>query len=159
MTERLTTFTFLIFLFGLADKESACNPGDMSWIPGSRRSAGEGNGSPFQNSCLKNPMDRGTWWTIVHGVTQSRTRLNRLSSSSSRIATHPSIIGFLGSSVVKHPPSNAGVAGTWDSMIPVLGRSPGGGNDNPLQYCCLENPMDRGLPSMGSQRVRPNGSH
>ena len=41
--------------------------------------------------------------------------------------------------------------------IPGLGRSPGGGNDNPLQYSCLENPMDRGAwwaKSMGSQRAR-----
>ena len=43
-------------------------------------------------------------------------------------------------------------------LIPGLGRSPGGGHGNPLQYFCLENPMDRGawqgLQSMGSQRVR-----
>ena len=37
--------------------------------------------------------------------------------------------------------------------IPGLGRSPGEGNGNPLQYPCLENLMDRGLQSMGSQRV------
>ena len=37
---------------------------------------------------------------------------------------------------------------------PGSGRSPGEGNGNPLQYSCLENPIDRGLQSMGSQRVR-----
>ena len=42
-------------------------------------------------------------------------------------------------SVVKNQPSNAGDLGS----IPGLGRSPGGGNGNPLQYSCLENPMDR----------------
>jgi len=42
---------------------------------------GEGNGSPLQCSCLENPMDGGAWWAAVHGVTQSRTRLKRLSSS------------------------------------------------------------------------------
>ena len=42
--------------------------------------------------------------------------------------------------MVKNPPANAGDAGS----IPGLGRSPGGENDNPLQYSCLENPMDRG---------------
>ena len=43
---------------------------------------GEGNGNPLQCSCLENPRDRGTWWAAVYGVTQSRTRLKRLSSSS-----------------------------------------------------------------------------
>ena len=44
---------------------------------------------------------------------------------------------------VKNPPANAGDTGN-SSSIPGLERSPGGGYDNPLQYCCLENPMDRG---------------
>ena len=42
----------------------------------------EGNGNPLQCSCLENPRDRGAWWAAVSGVTQSRTRLKRLSSSS-----------------------------------------------------------------------------
>ena len=45
--------------------------------------AGEGNGNPLQCSCLENPRDGGAWWAAVYGVTQSRTRLKRLSSSSS----------------------------------------------------------------------------
>ena len=48
-----------------------------------------------------------------------------------------------GGSVVKNPPAKAGDAGDSGS-IPGSGRSPGEGNDNPLQYCSLENPMDRG---------------
>ena len=44
---------------------------------------GEGNGSPLQCSCLENPRDGEAWWAAVYGVTQSRTRLKRLSSSSS----------------------------------------------------------------------------
>ena len=44
---------------------------------------GEGNGNPLQCSCLENLRDGGAWWTAVYGVTQSRTRLKRLSSSSS----------------------------------------------------------------------------
>ena len=40
---------------------------------------GEGNGNPFQCSCLKNPRDRGAWWAAVYGVAQSRTWLKRLS--------------------------------------------------------------------------------
>ena len=44
---------------------------------------GEGNGNPLQCSCLENPRDGGAWWAVVYGVAQSRTRLKRLSSSSS----------------------------------------------------------------------------
>ena len=44
---------------------------------------GEGNGNPLQCSCLENPRDREAWWAAVNGVAQSRTRLRRLSSSSS----------------------------------------------------------------------------
>ena len=51
--------------------------------------------------------------------------------------------GYSGGSVVKNPPDNAGASGDVGS-IPGSGRSPGGGNDNSLQYSCLENFMDRG---------------
>ena len=44
---------------------------------------GEGNGNPPQCSCLETPRDGGAWWAAVYGVAQSRTRLKRLSSSSS----------------------------------------------------------------------------
>ena len=43
---------------------------------------GEGKGNPLQCSCLENPRDGGAWWAAVYGVTQSRTQLKRLSSSS-----------------------------------------------------------------------------
>ena len=49
-------------------KESACNSRDPGLIPGWGRSPGEGNGNSLQYSCLENPMDRGAWWAIVHGV-------------------------------------------------------------------------------------------
>ena len=41
----------------------------------SRNNLGEGSGTPFQYSCLENPMDRGAWWVAVHGVAKSRTQL------------------------------------------------------------------------------------
>ena len=44
--------------------------------------AGEGNGNPLQCSCLENPRDGGAWWAAIYGVTQSRTWLKQLSSSS-----------------------------------------------------------------------------
>ena len=58
-------------------------------------------------------------------------------------------VGFPCSSVGKESACSAGDPG----LIPGLGRSPGEGNSNPLQYPCLENLMDRGLQSMGLQRV------
>ena len=61
---------------------------------------GEGNGNPLQCSCLENPRDRGAWWAAVYGVTQSRTWLMWLSSSSSSIqSTRISEVRF-GASVV-----------------------------------------------------------
>ncbi|KAI4547946.1 hypothetical protein MG293_000276 [Ovis ammon polii] len=44
---------------------------------------GEGNGNPLQYSCLENPRNGGAWWAALYGVAPSRTRLKRLSSSSS----------------------------------------------------------------------------
>ena len=66
--------------------------------------------------------------------------------------------GFPGGSVVKNLPANAGDAGDM-GLIPGSGRSPRGGNGNPLQYSCLENPWTEGpdgLQSTWSQRVRHN---
>ena len=54
-------------------------------------------------------------------------------------------MGFPGGSVVKNSPTSAGDVG----LIPGLGRSPGGGNGNPLLYSCLGNPMDG--EAIGSQ--------
>ena len=52
---------------------SACNAGDLGLIPRWERSPGEGNGNPLQYSHLENPIDRGAWWSIVHGVAKSWT--------------------------------------------------------------------------------------
>ena len=52
---------------------------------------GEGNGNPLQCSCLENPRDGRACWAAVYGVAQSRTRLKRLSSSSSRALLRPSL--------------------------------------------------------------------
>ena len=60
------------FLGGSDSKESACNAGDTGSIPELGRSSGEGNSTPLQDSCLRNPMDRGSWWAAVHRVTKSR---------------------------------------------------------------------------------------
>ena len=49
----------VMILSGSDGKASVCSAGDLGSIPGSGRSPGEGNGNPFQHSCLENPMDRG----------------------------------------------------------------------------------------------------
>ena len=61
---------------------------------------GEGNGNPLQCSCLENPRDGRAWWAAINGVAQSRTRLKRLSSSSSKLHPRPYLHGL--SFVVQH---------------------------------------------------------
>ena len=52
---------------------NAGDTGDTGSIPGLGRSPGEGNGNPLRYSCLENPVDRGAWWAIVHGIVKSQT--------------------------------------------------------------------------------------
>ena len=55
---------------GSDGKESACSAGNPDSVPGLGRSPGEGNGNSLPYPCLKNSMDRGTWYATVHGVTK-----------------------------------------------------------------------------------------
>ena len=61
---------------------------------------GEGNGNPFQYSCLENPMDGGAWWATVHGVAKSRTRLSDFTFTfhfhalKKEMATHSSVLAW-----------------------------------------------------------------
>ena len=94
---------------------------------------GEGNDNPLQCSCLENPRDGGAWWAAIYAVAQSQTRLKRLSSSSCRRTTFFSVVNTVG----------------------------GGGNGTPLQYSCLENPMDGGawwaaVHGVAKSRTRPS---
>ena len=111
---------------GSIDKEYACSVGDLGLIPRLGRSPGEGNSNPLQYSGLENSMD-----CIVHGVAESDTTewLNW---------TELNWMGFPGGSVGKESACNEGDLGP----IPGLGRSPGEGNSNPLQYSGLENSMN-----------------
>ena len=68
MLERDLRASSLGFPGGSDCEESACNVGDPGSTPGSGRSPGGGNGNPLQCSHLENPMDRGAWQAIVHGV-------------------------------------------------------------------------------------------
>ena len=94
---------------------------------------GEGNGNPLHCSCLENPRDGEAWWAAIYEVAQSRTRLKRLSSSSSSSSFY---LGFPDSSAGKESICNVGNPGS----IPGLGRSFAEGIGYPLQYSCLENP-------------------
>ena len=60
---------------------NAGDTGDAGLIPGSGRSLGVGNGNLLQYSCLENSMNRRTWWSTVHGVTESDT--------TGQLSTHP----------------------------------------------------------------------
>ena len=60
----------------------------------------EGNGTPLQYSCLENPMDGGTWWAAVHGVSKSETRLSDFTFTfyfhalEREMATHSSVLAW-----------------------------------------------------------------
>ena len=64
----------------LSGKESTFNAGGMDLIPESGRFPREGNDNPLQYSCLENPMDRRTWWSIVHGVTKELDTTEQLNN-------------------------------------------------------------------------------
>ena len=57
--------------------------GEVGLIPRIGRSLGGGSGNPLQYSCLKNPMDRGAWWVIIHGVTKEWGMTLQLNTTSS----------------------------------------------------------------------------
>ena len=147
--------------------EFVCNAedaGDSSSIPGLERSPEEGNGNPLHYSCLGNHMSRENWQTVVHGLP------GWLSCKESPCnAGDPGLIPEWGSfpeegiayplqyswaslvvQTVKNLPA---LQETW-VLIPGLGRSPGGGHGNPLQYSCLENPHGQSLAGYSPRRYK-----
>ena len=69
------------FPAGPVVKNPPPSAGDLGLIPRSGRSPGGGNGNPLQYACLENPMDRGAWWAVVHGVSKSWDRTEWLTLS------------------------------------------------------------------------------
>ena len=69
----------VLYPCGSANKESACNVGDLGSIPGLGRSPGEGNSYPLQYSGLENSMDKGAWQATVHGDHKEWDTTERLS--------------------------------------------------------------------------------
>ena len=110
--------------------------------------SGEGNSNPLQCSFLENPRDGGAWWAAVYGVAQSWTWLKQLSSSSSSRTfmwqlsrghrTGKGQCSF--QSQRRAMPKNAQTTTQLHSSHTLAGE----GNGTPLQYSCLENPMDGG---------------
>ena len=120
-----------------------------------------------------NPMDRGAWWVAVHGVAKSQPRLSDFTFTflshalEKEMATHSSVLPWripgvvepgglpsMGSHRVRHDWSDLAAVISHCVYIPYplypficwwrLRLLPGEGNGTPLQYSCLENPMDRG---------------
>ena len=114
----------LSFPYGSAGKKSAYIAGHQGSIPGFGRCPGEGKGYPLQYSCLENPCAEET---VKKSCLGKKLEVNLCQ-------------GIPGGSDGKESACNSGDLGS----IPGSGRSPGEGKGYPLQYSCLENPMDRG---------------
>ena len=99
MTRYLKYKTGILVIKNPPDK--AGDAGDVGLIPGSGKSPEGGHGNPLQYSCLDNPMDRGTWWAMVHRVPKSQTRLKRLSTHT-RIMWSIPFIELISTSIISH---------------------------------------------------------
>ena len=83
------------------------------------RSLGEGNGNPLQYSCLQNSMDGGAWWSTVHGVAKSRTRLSDFTFTfSSYLQSFPASESFLMSQLFTSGSPNNGASAS-SSVLPM----------------------------------------
>ena len=117
-------------------------PFSIPFLFRSPQTAGEGDGTPLQYSCLENPMGRGAWWAAVHGVTKSRTRLSdfpftfHFHALEKEMATHSSLLAWripgmgepgglpsMGSHRVGHDWSDLAVAADPGSSLCCTGHS------------------------------------
>ena len=126
-----TSSSYMGFPVGSDGKEYTCNV--RTWVQSLDWEDPLEEGMTIHSSILawRTPMDRRAWWATVHGVAKTQTWLSDWAQHS--IFTK----GFPSDSV--NPSASAGDSGS----ILELGRSPGGGNVNPLQYSCWGNPTDR----------------
>ena len=114
------TDTCTILRENSAGLQMGCNISVTSWIFVSRVwcvlfcPSGEGNGNPLQYSCLENPRDGGAWWAAIYGVTQSQTRLKRLSSSSSRLVVEAQTKKFIQS--IPNPFRGSKLIKLWNTL-------------------------------------------
>ena len=111
----------------------------------------------------KTLSDANTFVSMIYSLRMTRLKNSRVQTSFhfdlkwDYIHTREAKEGFPSGSVIKNPPVHAGDAGDLDS-ISGLGRSPGGGNGNPLQYSCLKIPMNRGAWRATVHRVAKSGT-
>ena len=135
-------------------KEFTSNAGDPGSIPGSGRSPGEGNGNPFQYSCLENPMDGEAQQVTVHGVAKSRTRLSDFTfivhfyQQSSFIAGFNA--SFPGSSAGKNPPA------MQETLVQFLGQEDPLEKEKATHSSILSWRIPWTVQCMRSQRIRHN---
>ena len=105
----------------------AGDSGDTGLVPGSGRSPRGGNGNPLQYSCLKNRMNKKTWWATVHGVLKSQTRLSDLGTHTSNLLLFSCSV--MSDSVWPH--------GLQRARLPCPSLSPGAcSNSCPLNRWC-----------------------
>ena len=121
-------------------KNLPANPGDArdtGSLLGSGRSPVGGNGNPFQHSCLENPMDKRSLAGVSQRVKHNLARMQQELYFQGRYILPGA---FLVAQMVKNLPA------MWETQVPNPGlrKSSGKEKGNPLQYSCLENPMDRG---------------
>ena len=121
---------------GSDSKESACSAGDLCLIPALGRSPGKGNSYPLQYTGQE--ISRTEKSDRLHSIVSPRVGHDWVTFTSLHFSSSL-YEGFPGGSEGKASACSAGDLG----LIPGSGRSPGEGNGNPLQYSCLENPMDR----------------
>ena len=101
-------------------KNPPANAGDVrnvGSIPGLEKFPGGGHGNPLQYSCLENPVDRGAWLGVVHGVTKSRIRFIDGTTTNEEC---PYLIGF----VNKNKGTKIIVNTVWNILKPVTYYSP-----------------------------------
>ena len=131
------------------------------------------NGTPFQYSCLENPMDRGAWWAAIHEVARSRTRLSiftlffHFPALEKEMATHSSVLAWkipgtgepgglpsMGSHRVGHDWSNLAAAACLTCKVlredPYLNRRLI--RDNHFFFCLVAQ-MVKNLPAMHKTRL------
>ena len=118
------TVTYCGVDHGSEVKVSACNAGDLSSIPGSGRSAGEGNGNPLQCSCLENPMDGGAWWATVLLLLLLISRFSRVRRCATPVGSPPGppVPGILQARILEWVVISFSNAWKWKAKGKLLSR-------------------------------------
>ena len=109
---------------GSDGKESVRSAGDLSSVPGSARSSGEGNGNLFQYSCLENPTDGGVWWATAHRVAKSQTRLSDFIYSLTHSHIYANACFNIHYTLIQHtqPPSDGHYQSLLDQSLGLLAK-------------------------------------